>query len=81
MEGVEDDEVAAGEGVDEAAAVALSEDVKHAGLVEVGEVNEVLHCVLVRRVGLKREGGGREGGGEKLDTSQLKSHDDHLTVT
>ena len=68
MEGVEHDEVAAGKGVDEATAVALSEDVQHAGLVEVSEVDQVLHCVLVGRVGLGREGGregGKEGGREE----------------
>ena len=39
--------------VDEAGAVALSQDMEDAGLVEVGQVNQVLYSVLMCRAGLK----------------------------
>ena len=64
---VEDDEVAAGEGVDEAGTVALPQDVEDTGLVEVSEVDNVLHCVLVGWACLGRgkrgEGRGRQRSG------------------
>ena len=49
---VHHNEVAAGKGVDEAGAVALSQNVENTWLVEVSQVYQVLHRVLVRRVGL-----------------------------
>ena len=52
LEWVHDDEVATGEGVDEAGAVALPQDVEDAGLVEVSQINKILDRVLLRRVRL-----------------------------
>ena len=60
-ERVDDDQVSSGEGVDEAAGIALTQDVEDTGLVEVSELNDVLHLVLGRRVGLQREEERREG--------------------
>lgn len=56
-ERVNDNEVSAGEGVDEAGAVALAQHVQHARLVEVHQVDQVLNLVQVGWVGLQ----GRRG--------------------
>ena len=52
LERVEHDEVAAGKGVDEGGAVALSQHVQHAGLIEVDQIHHVLHLVKVGGVRL-----------------------------
>ena len=77
--------MAAGEGVDEAGTVALPQDVEDTGLVEVSEVNNVLHCVLVGGACLGR---GERGGVDSVLAEvplaaavemSLKSHDCHMT--
>ena len=49
--------MAAGKGVDEGGAVALSQHVQHAGLVEVDQIHHVLHLVQVGGVRLPGEDG------------------------
>ena len=51
-EGVDDDQVSSSKGVDEAAGVALTEDVEHTGFVEIGELDDVFNLVLGRGVSL-----------------------------
>ena len=53
MHGIDHDQGGSRVGVDEVAAVALSERVQNAGLVEEAQRRQVLHSVKRRRVSLK----------------------------
>ena len=53
--------MASGKSVDETGAVALPQDMENAGFVEVSQVYQVFHCVLVGWVGLRGERGREDG--------------------
>ena len=55
FEWVEYDEVVASKGVDETAAIALSEHVQYTRLVEVNKIDKVLHLVQRRGICLGSE--------------------------